>query len=357
MASPASLSPANLEALRQLLPTLATNCTGTPTPSRSKSKSFWLEDGNVIIETPDLQFRVYRGLLSRHSPYFESVLASSEDAQGNFSTHCPTVFLWNDSASDWERVLRVLVNNDTSIFTSDNLDLDGLASILRIGKKYEFLDLCKRGLDRICDEVPLSLEEWDELFNAQEIEEFGIEPHLAGKEIDLLNLLIEFDIQPLLPAAYYICVQNLTLHQIFLGTPRPDGTTSKLSHDSIQKLVLGREKISLFMWRHQIGWSDSATPLAPLWLPHQCGGCQHDRAGAVLDLGSQGPNPRGALFHPNKLIPLFKRKCLDCSEKNAERYVQGRIRIWNDLPSSFDLPSWEELGNTLRSTDSQMVLN
>ena len=113
MASPASLSPANLEALRQLLPTLATNCTGTPTPSRSKSKSFWLEDGNVIIETPDLQFRVYRGLLSRHSSYFESVLASSEDAQGNFSTHCPTVFLWNDSASDWERVLRVLVNNDT----------------------------------------------------------------------------------------------------------------------------------------------------------------------------------------------------------------------------------------------------
>lgn len=42
------------------------------------SPNFWYDDGNVIIQIEDTQFKLYKGHLTRHSPYFKQLLAGPE---------------------------------------------------------------------------------------------------------------------------------------------------------------------------------------------------------------------------------------------------------------------------------------
>ena len=68
----------------------------------------WFEDGNVVLQAENAQFRVYRGILSASSSVFADMFsipqskASTELVEG-----CPVVYLL-DSADDWQIVLETL---------------------------------------------------------------------------------------------------------------------------------------------------------------------------------------------------------------------------------------------------------
>lgn len=39
-----------------------------------RSENFWFDDGNIILEAESQQFRIHRGMLSRHSNTFKDML-------------------------------------------------------------------------------------------------------------------------------------------------------------------------------------------------------------------------------------------------------------------------------------------
>lgn len=73
----------------------------------TRSQDFWFEDGSMIIQAESMQFRVYRGLLERHSTIFNDMFQVPQPAEESMVDGCPVVVV-SDRAKDWENLLSLL---------------------------------------------------------------------------------------------------------------------------------------------------------------------------------------------------------------------------------------------------------
>lgn len=78
--------------------------------TRTRDEEFWYSDGSIILVARDVEFRVYKGLLTRHSPVFRDMfflpqLPASVPAECA-EPSCPMVHL-SDSSEDLRHILRV----------------------------------------------------------------------------------------------------------------------------------------------------------------------------------------------------------------------------------------------------------
>ncbi len=81
--------------------------------SLRKDEELWFEDGNLILTTPTVRFRVYRGLLVAHSPVFRDMLSLPQPPEATPPSKCancmPIVTLpLFDSPSDLHHFLKTL---------------------------------------------------------------------------------------------------------------------------------------------------------------------------------------------------------------------------------------------------------
>ena len=77
-----------------------------------RSTSYWFDDGSVIIQAENTQYRIHRSLLSRHSNVFKDMFSLPQPAMdpSPLSEGCPVVFL-SDKATDLEHVLSVIYDS------------------------------------------------------------------------------------------------------------------------------------------------------------------------------------------------------------------------------------------------------
>jgi hypothetical protein len=88
--------------------------------------------------------------------------------------------------------------------------------MLRLGRKYEFSDIRTLAMRTLRIQVPVDeLGSWDHFWDRDNVwgnvDDLVPGPWLSGHEIDLLNLVIEQDIQTIVPMAYYICTHFCSL--------------------------------------------------------------------------------------------------------------------------------------------------
>lgn len=85
-----------------------------PDTEVTKDEEFWYEDGTIILIAHNVEFRVYKGPLIRHSPVFYDMFSfpqpATEPSEGSRSgaVDCPTVHLF-DSPHELRHVLRVFM--------------------------------------------------------------------------------------------------------------------------------------------------------------------------------------------------------------------------------------------------------
>lgn len=72
-----------------------------------QSKEFWLEDGNIILQAGNVQFRVHRSILAKRSPIFADLFQIPQPDSEPTVDGCPVVIL-HDSAKDIEYMLLAL---------------------------------------------------------------------------------------------------------------------------------------------------------------------------------------------------------------------------------------------------------
>lgn len=88
----------------------------------TQDAEFWFEDGTIILIAQNIEFRVYKGPLIRHSPVFSDMFSLPQpvsaphsplsSASGNDEmTDCPVVHV-TDSPYELRHVLRVFVSGD-----------------------------------------------------------------------------------------------------------------------------------------------------------------------------------------------------------------------------------------------------
>ncbi len=75
-------------------------------PEIRRDAEYWLEDGTVILVARGVEFRVYKGVLSTHSPVFADMFSLPQPDQS--PSQCPVVHL-DDSPEDLRYVLRALL--------------------------------------------------------------------------------------------------------------------------------------------------------------------------------------------------------------------------------------------------------
>ena len=74
---------------------------------------FWFDDGNVILQAENTQFRVHRSLLSLHSNVFKDMFSMPQPTDTTTAPNadgCPVITIF-DKASDLEYVLSIFYEN------------------------------------------------------------------------------------------------------------------------------------------------------------------------------------------------------------------------------------------------------
>ncbi|OJT09465.1 hypothetical protein TRAPUB_14068 [Trametes pubescens] len=121
----------------------------------TRDTEFWFEDGTIILVAKNVQFRVFKGILSDHSPVFRDMFslpqpASASILQGATDAFdaCPVVHL-SDSPEDLRHVLRACIpksDSNFNLFIQKDPSFPAISAIICIGHKYQMQHLVAQGV-------------------------------------------------------------------------------------------------------------------------------------------------------------------------------------------------------------------
>jgi len=82
-----------------------------PIPAVTRSE-YWLDDGNIVLQAENVQFRVHRSVLARHSNIFKDMFGMPQPLQpeGPMVDGFPVVYL-SDAADDVKTMLGIFYDN------------------------------------------------------------------------------------------------------------------------------------------------------------------------------------------------------------------------------------------------------
>lgn len=215
-----------------------------------------------------------------------------------------------------------------------------LAAFLRIGRKYEIDHVRKQAISRLSNTLPSDFQAWCATYNSP------IRPRPGNiikidynndEHLTLVNIIRENDLLVYLPPALYRCVAQDTGKYISIFHSIPDTTKPILSIHDIQLCVQAYKNICYLQATETLSWLVPNETQPP---------CSSRRCVAI-----RGKLFRLYLFPSPVCIPFVEWQakwqthglCDECATTSRKSHDEGRLKIWNQLPSVFELPDWEEL--------------
>ncbi|KAJ7502979.1 hypothetical protein B0H11DRAFT_2188099 [Mycena galericulata] len=266
--------------------------------------NIWHDDGSVVLQAGDMQFRVHWSVLSLNSSFFRDMKGLPQPPDQPSVEGCPIVEL-SDAVEDVEYLLKALYS--PTFLMQKTLPFPAVAALIRLGRKYNFREVLDTTVERITFENPTTLDEYVALGENEEYTPTRI-AHSAGILYDVLTLARENDILSALPCAYYRVMNSRDQAQMFTGIPRGDGTSATLCPLDLQRCVLGRQKLMQDQWK--AGYTLN-------WLTRGDGRCtdiqrcSESRQALLVLLMTNGW--LGALLSPSMLVTFDVNLCKKCS--------------------------------------------
>ncbi|KAJ7729772.1 hypothetical protein B0H16DRAFT_1586304 [Mycena metata] len=116
-----------------------------PQPNSPKRvEELWFEDGNIVLQAGDSQYRVYRGVLAARSPVFRDMLAFPQPPDSELVDGCPLVRL-PDCDIEVTFFLKTLFDPEFLRPFPFHTTFEIVTGCLRLSHKYEVA-----GLRRLC---------------------------------------------------------------------------------------------------------------------------------------------------------------------------------------------------------------
>ncbi|KAJ7782627.1 hypothetical protein B0H16DRAFT_1356978 [Mycena metata] len=299
----------------------------------------WYQDGSVVLQAQDTQFRVHFSVLSQQSSFFREMHGLPQPPDQPTVEGCPVVEM-QDDVSDVKHLLTAVY--DPTFMAETAVPLPQIASLIRLGRKYDFKKLLDFAVGRLMFENPTTLAEYNALLGPDNTYTPTRIVHHAGIAFDMLTLARENNIVTALPCAYYRVVVSSDRAALFDGIPRGDGTVAALPQAVQRQCVLGYDGLLKAQFRkgYPFGW-------VTVWdFEEECecpDECSHTRTREFAKTS--------ALRKPRVFIlqnANFAGLCTECKERTADLMQEGRKKAWDELPSFFSLASsWNELKNDL----------
>ncbi|KAJ7476238.1 hypothetical protein FB451DRAFT_1033783 [Mycena latifolia] len=295
----------------------------------------WRPDGSVVLQAENTQFRVHWSVLSLHSSVFRDMQGLPQPRDQPSVEGCPVIEL-SDRVEDVECVLEALYN--PLLFAQEALPLSVIASHARWGQKYDFIDILHSVVERVTHENPPNVEAYDALKKNGPYVPTRIIHH-RGLYFDTVTFARENNLLSVLPCAYYRAITRSL--PIFDGIRRPDGTLSVLSPIDQRLCSLGRLAILRAQWNtgNTFGWVYDIDENSCIDIIL----CTSEKSSFLRRLLAKGSITS---FSSVSLVNSLDL-CQFCMQSAKTKMAAGRQKMWELLPTFFELPPWNELKNDL----------
>ncbi|KAI0706739.1 hypothetical protein C8T65DRAFT_577143 [Cerioporus squamosus] len=309
-----------------------------------KDDEFWFDDGNLIVVAQDVEFRIYRGPLVKHSPVFRDMLTLPQPADAS-GLPCPVVQI-PDHPTEFRHLLReFMTGNACSRLPDDKPSFDAVSAIVRLGHKYELDAILKKGLACLANLYPNDWWHWSRSrslrFEARPDPLLEKQPagSAASRCISVVRIARLTDTPSLLRPAFVECC-NMVPRELMAGHRREDGVLEQLSPDDLARVLLARAELirldALAALRIFSGPSANC---------EDTGGCARTFRDALWSLAKPDASKTFGTFGPQR--GWYEYFCLSCLQSLHGQESEERRKIWEELPSIFDIPkvpstSWFE---------------
>lgn len=206
---------------------------------------------------------------------------------------------------------------------------DDLASVLRLSTKYDIPTFRWKCIEELKSTYPCTLEAFD-------AKGYDGRSNLNVSDAQLgsaMRLFRECDVPELLPSLFYLITRGSladTLQRIH----------DLHEYDSLNRILLVREKlinaqvadIAPYLYRPRV--SDHCST------PNKC---SENGLARVRLIYGHDPIIQRALKDRNGQFCSALGYCSVCTTSFRNAYLEGRRKVWGELPGYFDLGTWEEL--------------
>ncbi|KDR78554.1 hypothetical protein GALMADRAFT_243974 [Galerina marginata CBS 339.88] len=286
---------------------------------------FYFPDGSVVIIVEKTAFRIHQSMLARHSDVFRGLWDVPQPAATELYDGCPAVELHDDKVNDFVDLMKVMydglhfdqIKPDTSLRTLINF----ISGILRISTKYGMLQFRNKCISIIQDKFPSTLRGCDEVLTR------GIQ-YVPSEIVRIIPLARATTVHMVLPWAFYLCA-HISVDDILAN--------DVLDWKDKALCLAGKEKL----WEMQKVLTHSFL-LDFKQAPSCSTGCQArvPRSLKLNDIESLRINP-----HPLEEYTDWKslNVCIKCQQVTEALHKEGREKVWQKLPSLFQLGTWDDV--------------
>ncbi|GJJ09970.1 hypothetical protein Clacol_004195 [Clathrus columnatus] len=319
----------------------------------------YMSDGTMVLLANSTLFRVYPGLLAKHSNVFEGLTESGQFLPNDAEVYdgCPLVRLQDDP----EEVACFLKATMGLCHFERNqpMPYPMASAILRLSSKYMVQSLRRQAIEHFKRIIPQSYTEINKTESYTQV--FGSNPSDKPHPFQLLPLFRECQLMSFLPWTYYsICAlgfQKLVQGDTFTTM---NGTDSEIfvedKHDA---------RIALLGWKALCTMTRDIRNDTIMSSAKDCKGgstCNDTMRltwmqGAAYQIDSQAMNQWGMFkllanserpLSPNgrtrnNLVLDTVQPCYGCTKAWLKQEENARNAIWFQLPAIFKLPAWEVL--------------
>ncbi|KAF7326076.1 BTB domain-containing protein [Mycena kentingensis (nom. inval.)] len=301
----------------------------------------WLPYGDLILDVEATQFRVNRDMLARASPVFADMLAVPQPADGPQLDGVPIVHLSGDSVKDWTLVLDMLYDPFKYV---EQVTVEMLAAMLKLGKKYQMDRLSKHAAHYIHIEFPNDRAAYDKLLSEGLSDTTRIQ-HQSGIELDLLNLVESYELKTSFPTLALLCMKQYTIDQLLHNRIRRDDGARIVLQRRLKTVIgvaaerIHSHQISLLEW---LDFDDGATIPCDECLDVDVCSEARPLMQRTLTQGQSGGN--FVLLAPwCDIKEAAADLCAECRDTAEIEWNLRRQHSWDRLPKIFGFPSWKNL--------------
>ncbi|KZP26080.1 hypothetical protein FIBSPDRAFT_1041132 [Athelia psychrophila] len=303
----------------------------------------WFEDGNIVLETERVQFKVYKGILAANSAIFRDMFAIAQAQEGELVEGCPVVHL-ADKPKDLGHVLEVLYGSrkwheDNAFDERTAMPIAVLEAFLRLGRKYEIDHIRKQAVQRLAVAFPSDLNKYRDIFASHPPRpiQHSVQDYLA-----LVNVLRANDLLVHLPTLLFLLILADHYDHVPIITPAPETQQSMLSCTDIQLCHKAHIKLMHLHATVVFSW------VQPWEARHarSTDACsmQHARLHQAW-FRSAGRDFNGPMI---STFGAWKDGwdngfCEECSTHARQKFAEGQEQVFEMLPAMFNLPGWAEL--------------
>ncbi|KAL0572671.1 hypothetical protein V5O48_009295 [Marasmius crinis-equi] len=309
------------------------------TGSVQKSSDIWFDDGNLIIASEHVYFRVYKGIITHNSPVFADMVQLPQPRNVEEFEGCPVVRV-HDTPTEIMHFLKAL--HDVSYFdlyTTESVEWACFSAVLRLSTKYQVERLRQRAHTLLSNLYPMSLARWDARDSITNLESFEARPfavYLLAKETDLPTIL---------PAALYLCADSQDINYILEGLKSHDGIHIELPWPEKKACIRAREALSLALRTRMFAFLTGHISFPGCRSVSTCNGARLKwLQGVEASLGS------GVFSVSFPWEQLQISICEYCFTTSQNHHDVERGKLWDELPEMFGLPPWNQLHSNLEYT-------